>query len=148
MSRAALILDTNILWNLDLCQRLTARIAVGDLQVYIPTLVHAERVRQIADQYGSGFAIDVVRQFIADARFDLLPLTAEHAETVAEVWLQLPEPDSTKDYWRAHRFDIILCAIARSTGYTLVSSETGSHFALVADRMSVAELETWLSNTQ
>lgn len=148
MSRAALILDTNILWNLDLCKRLTARIEIGDLEVFIPTLVHAERIRQIANHYDSDFAVDVVRQFVADARFDLLPLTAEHAETVAEVWLQLPEHEKTDNYWHAHRFDIVLCAIALSTGYVLMTEDSGSHLAVVADRMSIAELETWLSNTQ
>lgn len=144
MKPTALILDTNVLWNRDLCRRLSARIAAGDVKVYIPTLVHAERIRQIAEHYGGSFAIDVVRQFIADARFELLPLAAEHAETVAEIWLQLRQEGATEDTWRAHRFDIVLCAVARSSGYTLVTEEKGSHFALVPARMSTVELEALL----
>lgn len=33
MKRSALILDTNILWNIDLCRRLSTRVAAGDIQV-------------------------------------------------------------------------------------------------------------------
>lgn len=148
MKRTALILDTNVLWNLDLCRRLSARIAAGDLQVYIPMLVHAERIRQIAEQYGSSFAIDVVRQFITDARFELLPLAVGHAEAVADVWLQLKEAGLDEKYWQLHRFDIVLCAVARASGYTLVTEEKGSHFALAPARMSAAELEAYLGSTQ
>ena len=146
MKRTSLILDTNVLWNLDLCRRLSARIAAGDLQVYIPTLVHAERIRQIAEQYGSSFAIDVVRQFVADARFELLPLAAGHAEAVADVWLQLKQIGVDDKYWQAHRFDIVLCAVARSSGYTLVTEETGSHFLVVPDRMDIEALEAMLGD--
>jgi predicted nucleic acid-binding protein len=146
MSPTALILDTNVLWNRDLCRRLSARIAAGDMQVYIPTLVHAERIRQIAEQFGSSFAIDVVRQFIADARFDLLPLATEHAEAVAEIWLQLRQSGANEDTWRAHRFDIVLCAVASASGYTLVTEETGSHFAVVPYRLDISGLEALLDS--
>lgn len=148
MNPTALILDTNVLWNRDLCRRLSARIAACDMRVYIPTLIHAERIRQIAEQYGGGFAIDVVRQFVADARFELLPLSVEHAETVGDVWLQLRQDGLDDTYWQAHRFDIVLCAIARSSGYTLVTEEKGNHFALVSERMNAAELETLLASMQ
>jgi predicted nucleic acid-binding protein len=147
MNPTALILDTNVLWNRTLCRRLSARIAAGDMQVYIPTLVHAERIRQIAEQYGGSFAIDVVRQFVADARFELLPLSVEHAETVADVWLQLRHNGMDDRYWQIHRFDIVLCAIARSSGYTLVTEEKGDHFALVSERVNTTELETLLAST-
>ena len=146
MNPTALILDTNVLWNLNLCRRLSASIAAGDMQVYIPTLVHAERIRQIAEQYGGSFAIDVVRQFVADARFDLLPLVAEHAEAVAEIWLQLRQDGANEDTWRAHRFDIVLCAVALASGYTLVTEETGAHFAVVPDRMNIEALEVMLGD--
>ena len=146
MNPTALILDTNVLWNRDLCRRLSARIAAGDMQVYIPTLVHAERIRQIAEQYGGSFAIDVVRQFIADARFNLLPLTSEHAEALAEIWLQLRRGGANETTWRAHRFDILLCAVARASGYTLVTEETGSHFAVVPDRIDISGLEALLDS--
>lgn len=145
MNHRALILDTNILWNIDLCRRLSDRVTAGELQVFIPTLVHAERIRQIAEQHGRDFAIDVVRQFIADSRFDLLPLTAQQAETVADIWLQLQESERTDQYWHANRFDIVLCAIARSMGYTLVTLDTGSHFALVPNYVTIADLEVWLA---
>jgi len=144
MTRITLILDTNVLWNLDLCKRLSARIEAGQFRVYIPTLVHAERLRQVADTRGENFAIDVVRQFIADARFQLLPLTTEQAETVAEIWLQLKRNRASEDYWKANRFDIVLCAIARSSGHTLVTDEKGEHFAVISDRMNMAELEALL----
>ncbi|MCB0231747.1 MAG: PIN domain-containing protein [Anaerolineae bacterium] len=143
-----LILDTNILWNIDLCRRLSDRVTAGELQVFIPTLVHAERIRQIAEQYGEDFAIDVVRQFIADARFDLLPLTTEHAEELGDVWLQLQVTGCDEAYWHKHRFDIVICAIARSSGYTLVTDETGSHFDLLSDRINMTELQTVLGETQ
>lgn len=146
MNPTALILDTNVLWNPDLCRRLSARIAAGDMQVYIPTLVHAERIRQIAEQYGGSFAIDVVRQFIVDARFDLLPLATNHAEAVADIWLQLRQGGASEDTWRAHRFDIVLCAVARASGYTLVTDETGSHFASISDRIDLAGLEALLDS--
>lgn len=146
MNQTALILDTNVLWNLDLCRRLSAHIVAGNMQVYIPTLVHAERIRQIAEQYGGSFAVDVVRQFITDARFDLLPLAPEHAEAVAEIWLQLRQGGANEDTWRAHRFAIVLCTVARSSGYTLVTQETGSHFAVVSDRMDIAALEALLGD--
>ena len=145
MSIETLILDTNVLWNLDLCHLLTEKIEKGSLRVCIPTLVHAERIRQVADRYGRQFSVDVVRQFIQDTRFEILPLTVGNAEAVADVWLELKSEGLDEDYWGKHRFDIVLCAIARSTGYTLVTAEVrGRHFDVVASRMSIGELESQL----
>ncbi len=145
MNIETLILDTNVLWNRDLCDRLTKRIKTGRLRVYIPTLVHAERIRQIANHYGEQFAIDIVRQFIRDARFILHPLSVEDAESVADVWLKLKSWGMNEDYWKQHRFDILLCAIACSTGYKLITAEEhGTHFEILTERMSVQELEIWL----
>ncbi|MCB0083770.1 MAG: hypothetical protein KDE47_22680, partial [Caldilineaceae bacterium] len=49
-------------------------------------------------------------------------------------------------YWHQHRFDIVLCSIARSTGYTLVVEDRGSHFKSVPTRMSVAALDTLITS--
>jgi predicted nucleic acid-binding protein len=141
-----LLLDTNILWNLALCRRLAEQVKAGRLQVYIPTLVHAERIRQVADHYGENFALDVVRQFLDDAGFALLPLTTQAAESVAESWLELKSSGLADDYWKTHRFDIVLCAIARATGYILVVEDRGQHFRTVTHRMRIKELEAWLNN--
>ncbi|MFN8486846.1 MAG: hypothetical protein U0350_04585 [Caldilineaceae bacterium] len=146
MSEVTLLLDTNILWNLDLCRQLTEKIKSGHLRVCIPTLVHAERIRQIADRYGDRFALDVVRQFINDASFELLPLTTLDAEAVADVWLELKAKGLADDYWKAHRFDIVLCAVARATGYMLIVEDRGQHFALILQRMRTSELVTWLKS--
>jgi hypothetical protein len=54
----------------------------------------------------------------------------------------------THDYWKTHRFDIVLCASARSTSYTLIVEDTGQHFATVPQRMRTKELETWLNNLE
>jgi predicted nucleic acid-binding protein len=146
MSEVALLLDTNILWNLNLCRQLTEKIKLGSLRVYIPMLVHAERIRQIADHYGDRFALDVVRQFINDAGFELLPFTSQNAETVADIWLELKAKGVADDYWQAHRFDIALCAVARSTGHTLIVEDRGQHFTLILPRMRTGELIEWLQS--
>lgn len=145
MTAVQLLLDTNILWDLALCRQLTQQIEAGRLQVYIPTLVHAERIRQVADRYGNRFALDVVRQFIADAQFELLPLSVTDAEAMAALWLQLKESGADTKYWHEHRFDIVLCAIARATGYTLVVEDRGAHFNSVTTRMNRAELTTFVA---
>ena len=144
MAEVKLLLDTNILWNLRLCQRLTEKVKTGQLLVYIPTLVHAERIRQVADQYGERFALDVVRQFIAAAQFELLPLSIADAEAMAALWLDLKESGADTEYWHQHRFDIVLCAIARTTGYTLVTDDQGAHFDRVAGRISLKELTAFV----
>ena len=147
MSEVTLLLDTNILWNLNLCRQLTEKIKAGSLRVYIPTLVHAERIRQIADHYNNRFALEVVRQFIDDAGFELLPFTTQDAETVADIWLELKAKGVADDYWKAHRFDIVLCAVARATGHTLIVEDRGQHFTLILQRMGTGELVEWLKST-
>ena len=87
MNESILLLDTNILWDRRICRRLADKKKAGLLRVYIPTLVHAERVRQMADQFGDRFALSVIRQYIADTEFELLPLSITDAETLAEIWL-------------------------------------------------------------
>lgn len=145
MPEATLLLDTNILWKTRLCERLSEKIRSGHIKIYIPTLVHAERIRQVADQWGYQFSLDVVRQFIANAQFELLPLSIADAEALAALWLELKGNGADSDYWHQHRFDIILCAIARATGYTLVVDDRGTHFQSVPARLSLAELETFIS---
>jgi len=141
MNNTALLLDTNVLRKRSLRNRLTEKIRSGVLQVYVPTLVHAERIRQIADQKGEDFAIDVIQQLVEDSRFELLPLDVADAEAVADVWLQLKSQGASDNDWRQHRFDILLCAIARARGYALVTDDTGQHFEAVPTRMSTAQLQ-------
>jgi len=144
MNNTALLLDTNVLRKRSLRNRLTEKIRSGVLQVYVPTLVHAERIRQIADQKGEDFAIDVIQQLVEDSRFELLPLDVADAEAVADVWLQLKSQGASDNDWRQHRFDILLCAIARARGYALVTDDTGQHFEAVPTRMSTAQLQNWI----
>lgn len=144
MNNTALLLDTNVLRKPSLRNRLTEKIRSGDLQVYVPTLVHAERIRQIADQKGEDFAIDVIQQLVEDSRFELLPLDVADAEAVADVWLQLKSQGASDNDWRRHRFDILLCAIARARGYALVTDDTGQQFEAVPTRMSTAQLQNWI----
>lgn len=141
MNEIILLLDTNILWNRRICRRLADKKKAGQLRVYIPTLVHAERVRQMADQFGDRFALSVIRQYIADTDFELLPLSIADAETLAEIWLELKQSGVDSKYWHQHRFDIMLCAVARATGYTLVVEDRGEHFKTIPARLSLNELE-------
>ncbi len=142
MNGTALLLDTNVLRKRPLRNRLTERIRSGVLQVYVPTLVHAERIRQIADEKGEDFAIDVIQQLVEDSRFELLPFDVADAEAVADVWLDLRSQGASHDDWKQHRFDILLCAIARARGYTLVTDDTGQHFETAPSRMSTVQLQS------
>lgn len=142
----ALLLDTNMLWNQGLTPSLTELVVAGRLRVYIPTLVHAERIRQIAQQYGERYAVETVRQFVLDARFDLLPFTIEQAEGIADVWRSIRGGGANDAYWRQHRFDIFLCAVAHVTVYTLASDDTGAHFDLLNRRIRTNEIESWILN--
>jgi hypothetical protein len=144
MSSAALLLDTNIVFNERRCEQLTEHVKAGRLRVFIPTLVHAERIRQVADRYGDTFAIDVVRQFVSDAGFELIPLTTEHAEMLADVWLELKITGIDHAYWKAHNFDILLCAVARSTDFRFAVDDTSRHFDTVIHRMNWSQVEVWL----
>ena len=140
----AILLDTNVLWKPSLRNQLTEKIRSDALQVYVPTLIHAERIRQIADQKGEDFAIDVIQQFVEASGFELLPFSVEDAEAIADVWLALKAKGATGDYWKQHRLDLLLCAIAQSRGYTLVTDDTGSHFEVVSSRMNTTDLQNWL----
>ncbi|MBP7964613.1 MAG: PIN domain-containing protein [Caldilineaceae bacterium] len=144
-----LLVDTNILWQHSLRNRLTEHIRSGQLRVYVPTIIHAERVRQLADSKGETFAIDVVRQAVAQSKFNLLPFTTDDAEALADLWRDLKsavEPAiDANDYWRRNSIDILLCAVARSRGFTLVTDDRGQHFdLLVPERLHTGELESWL----
>jgi predicted nucleic acid-binding protein len=140
-----ILVDTNVLWKPSLRDRLTERIGSGNLQVYVPTLVHAERVRQIADEKGEGFAIHVIQQLVEASRFELLPFDVQDAEAVADVWLDLVKRYGvSNDDWTRDRFDILLCAVARARSYTLVTDDNGRHFQVVTSRMSSLELADWM----
>lgn len=143
MERTAILLDTNVLWRPSLRNLLTEKIKAGSVQVYVPTLVHAERLRQVAEEKGESFALDVIQQLVEASQFELLPFTVEDAEAVADVWLDLKKKSSEVD-WEQHRFDILLCAIARSRGYTLITDDKGQHFEVVSPRMNTTELRSWL----
>jgi len=144
-----LLVDTNILWKHSLRNRLTDQIRSGRLRVYVPTIIHAERVRQLADSKGETFAIEVIRQAVAQSEFDLLPFTTGDAEALADLWHDLksavePTHDAI-DYWRRNSIDILLCAVARSRGYPLVTDDRGPHFdSLVSERLNTGELESRL----
>ncbi len=144
MTKTAILLDTNILLKRTLRNRLTEKIKSGLLQVYVPTLIHAERIRQIADRMGEDFAIDVIQQLVEESKFELLPFDIEDAEAVADVWLDLKSRGDSDDDWKQHRFDILLCATARSRGYTLVTDDKGKHFEVVSSRMNTTALQNWL----
>lgn len=148
MEHTAILLDTNVLWRPSLRNLLTEKIKAGSLQVYVPTLVHAERLRQIADEKGEDFAIDVIQQLVEASRFELLPFTIEDAEAVADVWLDLKSKGGSEEHWKQHRFDILLCAIAQSRGYTLITNDKGKHFEVVPSRMNTTDLQNWLEHTQ
>ncbi len=142
------LFDTTVLWKPSLRNRLTEKIKAGDLQVYIPTLIHAERIRQIADQKGELFTLQVIQQLVADSGFQLLPFTVEDAEAVADAWLDLKARGATEADWKKHRFDILLCAIARSRGYALVTDDEGQHFEIVSERMKTTDLQSWLEQSR
>jgi predicted nucleic acid-binding protein len=141
---AAILLDTNALWKPSTRDRLTEKIKAGVLQVFVPTLVHAERIRQIADARGEDFTIDVIQQLVEESRFELLPFDVRDAEAVGEAWLDLKSRGVSEDDWQQHRFDILLCAIARARSYTLVTDDAGKHFGIVSARMNTAELQSWI----
>ncbi len=140
-----LLVDTNLLWKHQLRNQLTEKIKAGALKVYLPTLMHAERIRQIADQRGEAFALHIIQQLVDASGFELLPLTVADAEAVAEIWLELKTQGFENKYWKENRFDILLCAIARSRGYTLVTDDTGDHFDLIP-KMPTADLQTLLQS--
>jgi predicted nucleic acid-binding protein len=144
---AAILLDTNTLWKSSLRDRLTEKIKAGTLQVFVPTLVHAERIRQIADAKGEDFAIDVIQQLVEESQFELLPFDVKDAEAVGEAWLDLKAQGASEDDWRQHRFDILLCAIARTRDYTLITDDAGKHFAIVSSRMDTTKLQSWIEQT-
>ncbi len=136
------LLDTNVLWKPSLRNQLTAQVKRGVLKVCVPTLVHAERIRQIANDKGEAFALDVIQQLVEASNFELLPFEVKDAEAVAELWLNLKAKGANESDWKKHRFDILLCAVARSRGYTLITDDLGVHFEIVST-MKAADLEHW-----
>jgi len=144
MNGFAILIDTNVLRKRSLRNRLTEKIEAGLLQVFVPTLVHAERIRQIADEKGEEFAIDVIQQLVEDSCFELLPFDVRDAEAVSTVWLDLKSQGASDNDWKQHRFDILLCAIARARGFALITDDTGQHFGTVPSRMSTIDLQNWI----
>ncbi len=107
-------------------------------------MIHAERIRQIAHQKGESFAIDVIQQLVEASGFELLPFTTPDAEAIADVWLKLKANGATDQDWEKHRFDILLCAVAHSRGYMLVTDDTGDHFKAVPSRINTSALQKQL----
>ena len=140
----ALLVDTNVLWKRTLRDQLTAKIKANLLRVYVPTLAHAERIRQIADEKGEQFALHVIQQLVAESGFELLPFSVEDAEAMAEVWLALKAKGATEHDWEQNRLDILLCAVAQSRGCTLITDDAGQHFNVVTSRMKTTDLRKWL----
>ena len=147
-----IIVDTNVIFNNQLNRLLSQKVRDGVLTVYVPTLVHAERVRQVAHEKGILFSIDFFRQTVALTGFTLLELTQTDAEAVAEVWLYLKDrlafssENEARKYWRKHRFDIVICAVAHSRGHIFVTDERKDrpHFAILTNRLRIDELQPWL----
>lgn len=146
MSSTVILLDSNFFWRRQPRELLRAKVKDGDIEVYIPMLVHVEMIRRLADAKGEQYAVESIRQFILDSGFELLPLEVAHAEAIADVWLMLKERGKTEQDWRAHRFDLVLCATAHATGYRLVTDDTGDHFRLLETVMNGPELEAWLQS--
>lgn len=144
MTAPALLVDTNILWKRGLRQQLTTKIETGKLRVYVPTLIHAERIRQIADIKGERFALDFIQQAVKQSRFQLLPFDVKAAEAMAEVWLNLKKIGFGTTEWKQHRLDILLCAIASTDNYILITEDKGKHFQIISKKMDTIELQTWL----
>ncbi len=148
----AIIVDTNVIFNNQLNLLLSQKVSDGLLTVYVPTLVHAERFRQVAHEKGIIFSIDFFRQAVALTGFTLLELTQADAEAVANVWLYLKDrlafssDKKARKYWRKHRFDIVICAIAHSRGHIFVTGERKDrpHFAFLTNRLHTDELQSWL----
>ncbi|MDM8519794.1 hypothetical protein QUF64_07085 [Anaerolineales bacterium HSG6] len=152
MSQPTLLLDTNVLWNWRyLRQHLTPLIEARRLQVYIPTIVHAERIRQYAQVRGEQFALRVIQLAITDSKFELLPFETIDAEALANIWLAIKnntlsnEFEDVESYWQAHRLDILLCATAHARGYTLVTDDTGIHFEAIPRRMTFLQVKDYLN---
>ncbi len=144
MTIPAILVDTNILWKSSLRNKLTDKIEAGKLQVYVPTLMHAERIRQIAAEKGENFVIDFIRQAVKASKFQLLPFEVQDAEAIADVWLELNRNNQTKAYWKKHRLDILLHAIIYARNYPLATDDTGKHLETAAGLMNSTDLQTWL----
>jgi len=139
-----LLVDTNILYKTEFLDLLQEAIQKNQIEVYIPAIVHAERIRQVADDQGEKFSIKVVHQYLQAYGFQILPLSAKQAEAIADLWITIKSSDYYHDkYWERNRFDMVVCAVASATGYTLVAEDKGKHFDLVK-RMSMEEVGRWL----
>jgi len=138
------LLDTSILRFTKFLTRLKQVIETRDLEAYIPALVHAERIRQTADKFGEELALDAVDQFLQKYQLQVLPHDREQAEAVANLWIAIKSSDYFYEkYWEKNRFDIVICAVAYATGYTLIAEDKGHHFDLV-ERKNMEEISRWL----
>jgi predicted nucleic acid-binding protein len=144
------LLDTNIIRRSGLLKIIAQKVEAGLINAFIPTIIHAERVRQLADAKGEHFSLQVIKTHFSDNPILFLEFSREDAEAIATVWLALKKNYGyTQDDWRKHRFDILLCAIAESRQMILITDDAhGQHFQLIPDnrRMNANEFEVWLNN--
>lgn len=115
-----------------ICEQLSQKIKEGTIQVYIPAIVHAERIRQVVERHGQNFSITIIHNYLATYQFKILPFEQNDAESLSSLWLDLKQQfHCNQQYWEANRFDIFLCAIARARNLTYVTNDTGNHFQLI-----------------
>jgi len=94
--------------------------------------------------HGKEFALDTFDQFFQEYQLQILPFDKEQAEAVANLGITIKSSDHYhKKYWEKNRFDIVICAVAHATGYTLIAKDKGKHFDLV-ERKSMEEVSRWL----
>lgn len=144
----AILVDTNVLFRHTLRNRLTEKIEAGLLQVYFPTLVHAERIRQLADEKGETFALDLIRQAVIASRFEPLPFEMQDAEAIGETWLTLKDKGYSDQEWQKYKMNVLLCAVARSRGYPLLTDDKGDHFDILPHKLNSSQLDQWLEHLQ
>lgn len=127
-----ILIDTNIFWEKNICKQLSQKVIEGSIQVYIPAIVHAERIRQLADKYGQNFSMVIIHDYLAAYDFKVLSFEQRDAEALSTLWLDLKQQfNCDQQYWEANRFDIFLCAIARARNLTYVTNDKGNHFDLI-----------------
>lgn len=143
----AVLLDTNIVHRPRLLAVVRQKVEAGLIEAFIPTIVHAERVRQLAEKEGLAFSLRVIQTYFRNNPIRFLDFSREDAEAVAEVWLRLKQEQAyTERDWRIHRFDILLCAVSLSRQMILVTDDIrGKHFNVLPpeQKMSSTELELW-----
>lgn len=126
-----LVLDTNALWHPPLWRALdeahaSGLIADGQLDVVVPTLVYAERMRQLRRD---GHDLERWKHDLWKTGARLEPFGAEHAEN-------LDESAVSETTWRKHSRDLLVAAHVRGD-QTAVTDDVGPAWA-GKDRVTAA----------